>query len=239
MLEVKDLHVFYGDLQALWGVSLEVRPGEMVALIGPNGAGKTTLLRTIAALQRPAKGSVLFDGHDLHREPPHRVVGRGVALVPEGRRLFGGMTVLENLHLGAYAAAARGGREESLERVLQTFPRLAERRRQLARTLSGGEQQMLAIGRALMSRPKMLLMDEPSLGLAPLLVARIFDVIRSLNAQWGIAVLLVEQNVRAALGLAGRAYILEGGRVIGQDATAALLADPKMRDSYLDLLSAH
>jgi branched-chain amino acid transport system ATP-binding protein len=238
MLEVEDLHVFYGDLQALWGISLRVGAGEIVALIGPNGAGKTTLLRTIAALQRPAAGSVRFEGRDLHRTPPHRVVGLGVALVPEGRRLFGGMTVLENLYLGAHTPSARATRQESLNRVFETFPRLAERRRQQAGTLSGGEQQMLAIGRALMSRPKLLLMDEPSLGLAPLLVSRIFDVVRSLHEQWEIAVLLVEQNVRAALSLASRAYILEGGRMIRADSAAALLGDPSMREAYLDLLTA-
>jgi branched-chain amino acid transport system ATP-binding protein len=180
---------------------------------------------------------VRFEGRDLHRELPHRIVGLGVSLVPEGRRLFAGMTVLENLRLGAHTPAARARREETLHRVFQIFPLLAERRRQVAGTLSGGEQQMLAIGRALMARPRVLLLDEPSLGLAPLVVGRIFEVIRWLHDEWDLTVLLVEQNVHAALGLADRAYIMENGRIIAEGEAAALLADPRMRSAYLDLLS--
>jgi branched-chain amino acid transport system ATP-binding protein len=238
VLEIDDVHVFYGDLQALWGVSARVEAGEIVALLGPNGAGKTTLLRTITGLLRPASGAVRFEGRELHRELPHRIVGLGVSLVPEGRRLFAGMSVFENLRLGAYVPAARAQRNDTLDRVFEIFPLLAERGRQVAGTLSGGEQQMLAIGRALMARPRILLLDEPSLGLAPLIVGRIVEVIRRLHNEWGITVLLVEQNVHAALGLADRAYVMENGRIVTQGTAAALQADPRMRDAYLDLLSA-
>ncbi|MGH2403822.1 MAG: ABC transporter ATP-binding protein [bacterium] len=237
MLEAANLNVFYGDLQALWGVSVQVDAHEIVALIGPNGAGKTTLLRAIAGLQPLASGEVTFEGRALHRESAHRIVERGIALVPEGRRLFAGMSVLENLHLGAFAPRARQERGESLGWVFDIFPVLAERRDQTAGTLSGGEQQMLAIGRALMARPRLLLLDEPSLGLAPIAVRRIFDVIRMINADRGVSVLLVEQNVKAALELAHRAYLAQSGRIVGHGNAADLLADERVKSTYLDFLS--
>ncbi len=237
MLEVADLQVYYGDLQALWGVSMRVDEREIVVLIGPNGAGKTTLLRTIAGLLRPAAGAVRLEGRDLHREPAHRIVELGASLVPEGRRLFAGMTVIENLALGAYTPSARLRREETLGRVFEIFPVLAERRHQVAGTLSGGEQQMLAISRALMARPRILLLDEPSLGLAPLVAGRIFEVIRQLHVEGAITVLLVEQNVRAALDLANRAYLMEGGRIVAHGPSRALLEDPRVQGAYLDLLA--
>ncbi len=233
VLEAHGLDVFYGDLQALWGVSVRVEAREIVALLGHNGAGKTTLLRAIAGLLRPAAGTVRFEDRALHVEPPHRIVELGVALVPEGRRLFAGMTVFENLLLGAYAPSARRQKDETLPWVFEIFPRLAERRGQVAGTLSGGEQQMLAIGRALMARPKILLLDEPSLGLAPLIVRRIFEVIHDLNTRWGITVLLVEQNVRAALELAQRAYVLEAGRIAADGTGRAMLEDARVQGAYL------
>jgi branched-chain amino acid transport system ATP-binding protein len=235
VLAVRDLDVFYGDLQALWQVALHVEAGEIVALLGHNGAGKTTLLRTIAGLQRPASGAVIYDGKALHREPAHRIVTLGVSLVPEGRRLFAGMTVLENLELGALAPQARRQRDQTLKWVFETFPVLAERRHQLAGTMSGGEQQMLAVCRALMAHPRILLLDEPSLGLAPLIVRRIFDVIRQINTDLGIGVLLVEQNVRAALELARRAYLVQSGRVVGEGTGEDLLRDERVQEAYLGL----
>ena len=237
MLEATDLDVFYGDLQALWQVTVRVDAHEIVALVGPNGAGKTTLLRTIAGLQRPASGAVLFEGRALHREPAHRIVALGVSLVPEGRRLFAGMSVLENLELGAFTPQARRQRESMLRWVYELFPVLAERRHQLAGTLSGGEQQMLAIGRALMARPRILLLDEPSLGLAPLAVRRIFEVIRQINADLGVGVLLVEQNVRAALALARRAYLVQAGQIVGHGTGEDLLKDEQVQRAYLGLPS--
>jgi branched-chain amino acid transport system ATP-binding protein len=237
VLEALDLVVFHGDLQALWRASLRVEAREIVALIGPNGAGKTTLLRTIAGLQRPAAGSVTFEGRALHREPAHRIVEHGVALIPEGRRLFAGMTVQENLRLGAYAPRARAERDRTLAWIAELFPVLAERRRQVAGTLSGGEQQMLAIARALMARPRLLLLDEPSLGLAPVVVRRIFEVIRNINADLGVSVLLVEQNVKAALDLARRAYLMDGGRVVAQGTGQELRGDPRVQSAYLDFLA--
>ncbi|MDR7532547.1 MAG: ABC transporter ATP-binding protein [Armatimonadota bacterium] len=235
MLEVSGLEVRYGDLQALWGVSLRVAPGEIVALLGHNGAGKTTLLRTIAGLLRPAAGVVTFDGRPLHREPAHRTVERGIALVPEGRRLFAGMTVEENLLLGGFAPAVRARRQETLREVLEIFPALAERRHQVAGTLSGGEQQMVAIGRALMARPRLLLLDEPSLGLAPLVVRRMFEVVREINAARGVTVLLVEQNVKGALHLASRVYLMQAGRIVGEGTPAALARDEQVRRAFLDV----
>src|SRR5438093_1936488 len=204
MLRVREIDVYYGDLQWLWGASLQVREGEFVALIGPNGAGKTTLLRTISGLQRPRAGAIQLEGVDIHGLPPHRLVERGVVLVPEGRRLFGGMTVLENLEVGAFSPRARRERLVSLRRVEEIFPILAERRGQVAATLSGGQQQMLAIGRALMGLPRLLLLDEPSLGLAPLVVQQIFAVLGRISREHGVTVLLVEQNTRLALELADR-----------------------------------
>ena len=232
MLEVRDLEVFYGDLQALWGATLTVGEGEVVALIGPNGAGKTTLMRTITGLSRPTRGSIVLEGEPIHRLPAHGIVGRGVVLVPEGRRLFGTMTVLENLEMGAFSARARARRTSTLDSVFGIFPILAERRRQIASSLSGGQQQMVAIGRALMGLPRLLLLDEPSLGLAPLVVQDIFGVLRRVN-QSGVTVLLVEQNARLALELAGRGYVLEQGRVVGEGTGAALLADESVRQAYL------
>ncbi|MDR7554112.1 MAG: ABC transporter ATP-binding protein [Armatimonadota bacterium] len=235
VLEVRDLAVRYGDLQALWGVSLRVTAGEVVALLGHNGAGKTTLLRTIAGLLRPAAGEVVFEGRPLHREPAHRTVEYGIALVPEGRRLFASMTVEENLLLGGFARAVRARRQETLREVLEIFPALAVRRRQPAGTLSGGEQQMVAIARALMARPRLLLLDEPSLGLAPLVVRRMFEVIREINARHGVTVLLVEQNVSGALALATRAYLMQAGRIVGEGTPAALARDAQVRRAFLDV----
>ena len=236
MLEVRDLHAAYGELRALVGVGVQIGSDEIVALVGSNGAGKTTLLRCIAGLTRPRAGRVLWQGQDLGGLPPHRVVERGVAMVPEGRRLFGHMTVEENLSLGAFSSRARAGRQATLDRVYAIFPRLAERRRQPAGVLSGGEQQMVAIGRALMTRPSLLMLDEPSLGLAPRLVESLLAVLAEINRA-GVAVFLVEQNVRAALDLAHRAYLLEHGRVVGQGRGAEVLADPEVRRAYLGPLA--
>jgi branched-chain amino acid transport system ATP-binding protein len=232
MLEVRDLAVHHGDLQALWGVSLRVEEGEVVTLIGPNGAGKTTLLRTLAGLHRPTTGEVAFEGAAIHDVPAHRIVERGIVLVPEGRRLFGEMSVLENLEVGAFTARARRERAGTLERMFEAFPILAERRRQAAGTLSGGQQQMCAIGRALMGLPRLLLLDEPSLGLAPVVVQQIFQVLRTINRQ-GVTVLLVEQNARLALELADRAYVIEQGRVVGEGGGRELLAEEHVRQAYL------
>jgi branched-chain amino acid transport system ATP-binding protein len=232
LLEVSNLAVAYGDVRAVWDISLQVDQSEIVVLIGSNGAGKTTLMRTIAGLQRPLAGSVALDGARLDRLPPHTLVERGVVLVPEGRRLFGGMSVLENLELGAFTPRARKARAGTLKRVFEVFPLLAERRDQRAQTMSGGQQQMLAIGRAMMGLPRLLMLDEPSLGLAPLIVQQIFEVVRALNRE-GATVLLVEQNARAALELADRAYIVEGGRVVGAGAGAALLHDEAVQRAYL------
>jgi branched-chain amino acid transport system ATP-binding protein len=236
VLEVDALDVAYGELRALSGVSVRVDGGEVVALVGSNGAGKTTLLRAVAGLVRPRAGRVRWDGAELAGVPPHRVVERGIAMVPEGRRLFGRMTVEENLRLGAFTRRALAERESSLESVFATFPRLRERRRQLAGSLSGGEQQMVAIGRALMSRPRLLMLDEPSLGLAPRIVEAIFGVFTEINRR-GVAVFLVEQNVRAALVLAHRAYLIEHGRIVGEGSGITLLADPQVRQAYLGPLA--
>ena len=231
-LEVRNLAVAYGDIQALWDISLDVCRGEIVALIGSNGAGKTTLMRAIAGLQRPRAGTITLDGAPLHALPGHRIVEHGIILVPEGRRLFGGMTVQENLELGAYTRAARQARARTVARVFEIFPLLAERRHQRARTMSGGQQQMLAIGRALMGLPQLLMLDEPSLGLAPLLVQRIFEVVRAINSE-GVTVLLVEQNARIALELAHRAYVIEQGRIVGTGSGAELLRNDEVRQAYL------
>ena len=225
----------YDDLQALWGVSLRVGPGEIVTLIGPNGSGKSTLLRTITGLVRPRRGEVRFQGQPITRTRPHGIVELGIALVPEGRRLFSRMSLLENLELGAFTPAARARRNETLAWVYQIFPILRERRHQLAGSLSGGEQQMLAVARSLMARPRLLLLDEPSWGLAPKLVDQIFHVIAEIN-RTGVTILMVEQNVPAALGLAGRAYILETGRIVAEGPGADLLRRDHVRRSYLGLL---
>jgi branched-chain amino acid transport system ATP-binding protein len=232
MLEVRGVAADYGDVRALWDVSLDVGSGEIVALIGPNGAGKTTLMHTIVGLVRPSSGSITFDGTPLTTLSPHEIVERGTILVPEGRHIFASMRVLENLEIGAFAPKARRERTTTLERVYEIFPILAERSDQLAGTLSGGQQQMLAIGRALMGLPRLLLLDEPSLGLAPLIVRDIFGVLRQINAS-GVTVLVVEQNARMALQLANRAYILEQGRIVGQGTGTDLLADVGVQRAYL------
>jgi len=232
MLEVQGIHAGYKDLQALWDVSLRVSEGELVALVGPNGAGKTTTLKVISGLIKPTAGSVLLDGRPLAKELPHRIVDLGISQVLEGGRVFTALTVLENLELGSFGAKARKARDENLERVFDLFPRLQERQRQRAGTLSGGERQMLAIGRAMMSAPRLLMLDEPSFGLAPILVQQIFDMITRINKQ-GVTVLLVEQNVRAALELTQRAYVIENGRVVGEGSGDALLSFESIRTAYL------
>jgi branched-chain amino acid transport system ATP-binding protein len=232
VLAVDDVHVYYGNIHALKGVSLTVERGEVVTLIGSNGAGKTTLLRTISALVRPKRGSVIFDDADITRLAPHEIVRRGVCHVPEGRQVFANLTVHENLLLGGYQEHDHARVRASLDRCFSLFPVLAERREQRAGTLSGGEQQMLAIGRALMSKPQLLLLDEPSLGLAPLIVRKIFQIIREINAE-GTTVFLVEQNAHMALTIAHRAYVLQTGRVIKSDVAAKLLEDPDVKKAYL------
>jgi branched-chain amino acid transport system ATP-binding protein len=237
MLEVRNLAADYGDVRAVWDVSLQVGAGEIVTLIGPNGAGKTTLMQCISGLHRPSAGSIDFEGAPLHTLLAHRIVERGVVLVPEGRRIFAGMRVLENLEIGAFSARARRERASTLEWIFQVFPILAERRNHLAGTLSGGQQQMLAIGRALMGLPRLLLLDEPSLGLAPLVVRDIFGVLKSVNER-GLTILLVEQNARMALQLAHRGYILEQGRVVGEGSGAELLANEGVQRAYLGYVGA-
>ena len=232
MLEVERLQVAYGDAIAIWDVSLTVGAGELVSVVGPNGSGKTTLINTIAGLLPVRSGRLRFGGEDLTRVAPHDVSSRGIAIVPEGRRLFGGMTVEENLEIGGYTPAARAQRDSRLERVYGMFPVLRARRRQAAGTLSGGEQQMVAIGRALMAGPRLLLLDEPSLGLAPAIVDQVFEVIETLHRE-GTSVLLVEQNVPRALAVAGRAYVLAEGRIVSAGPPAALLAEPHIRSAYL------
>jgi branched-chain amino acid transport system ATP-binding protein len=232
MLSIKGVNAYYGHLQALWDVSLEVNEGELVALVGPNGAGKTTTLRVITGLLKPASGSVHFNDQCLDREEAHDIVGLGISQVPEGGRVFAGMSVLENLELGAFLPKARAVKDESLKWVYSIFPRLEERRDQRAGTLSGGERQMLAIGRALMSKPKLLLLDEPSFGLAPILVDQIFEMITEINKQ-GVTILLVEQNIRAALELASRAYVIENGQAVGQGVHEDLLSFECVRSAYL------
>ncbi len=232
MLEIQHIDVFYGDLQALWDISMEVHEGELVALVGPNGSGKTTLLRLISGLLRAASGSITFHGQPICKLPAHKIVELGVSQVPENGKVFTGMSVLENLELGAFLPAARRERSQTLRWVYTIFPRLEERQKQSAGTLSGGERQMLAIGRALMSKPSLLLLDEPSFGLAPILVQHMFDMIAEINRK-GVTVLLVEQNVRAALELASRAYLLENGRIVGQGTGSDLLSFESVRSAYL------
>jgi len=232
MLDVESLHVAYGDATALWDVSLHVGDGELVSVVGPNGSGKTTLINAVAGLLRVRGGRLRFGGEDLTRLPPHEVSDRGIAIVPEGRRLFTGMTVEENLEIGCYARGARTLRAARLDRVYGIFPALRARRRQAAGTLSGGEQQMVAIGRALMAGPRLLLLDEPSLGLAPVIVDQVFEVVEGLHRQ-GMAVLLVEQNVARALAVASRAYVLAEGRVVSSGPPGGLLAERHIRSAYL------
>ncbi len=232
MLELRGLEVYYGVIHALHEMSLRVNEGEIVTLIGANGAGKSTALLTISGLLRPRSGHVLFQGDDLTRVLPHEIVRRGVVQVPEGRRIFPEMTIVENLELGAYTRSDRAGIAADLQRVFAMFPILEQRRRQKAGTMSGGEQQMLAIARGLMARPKLLLMDEPSLGLAPLLVKQIFNTITEIRQQ-GVTVLLVEQNARMALTIADRGYVLETGQIVQTGAAADLLNDPGVQTAYL------
>jgi len=230
LLELEDVHTFYGNIEALKGVSLTVDEGEIVTLIGSNGAGKSTTLRTISGITRARSGTVRFKGEDIHTRKPHEIVAMGIAQAPEGRGVFARMTVYENLLMGAFSRKGPLGAE--LELVYGYFPRLAERRTQKAGTLSGGEQQMLAIGRALMARPSVLLLDEPSMGLSPILTEQIFEIIRDINAQ-GNTVLLVEQNALMALNLAGRGYVLQTGQIILADSAANLTANQQVRQAYL------
>jgi branched-chain amino acid transport system ATP-binding protein len=232
LLEIRGLKVAYGGIEAVRGIDLEVAEGELVALIGANGAGKTTTLKAIAGMLRPTAGTLRYDGEEVTGLPSHRLIRRGIALVPEGRGVFARLTVEENLAMGAYIRDDRAAVRTDAERVFDLFPRLRERRAQVAGTLSGGEQQMLAIGRAMMSRPRLLLLDEPSMGLAPLMVQRIFEVVRSIAAQ-GVTILLVEQNALLALEAAARGYVMESGALTLQDTGAALLASPQVRQAYL------
>ncbi|MBM6803196.1 ABC transporter ATP-binding protein [Mediterraneibacter glycyrrhizinilyticus] len=232
MLEVKDLEVYYGVIQAIKGISFEVNKGEVIALIGANGAGKTTTLHTITGLISPKKGHVIFEGKDITKVPAHKIVSMGMAHVPEGRRVFAELSVYENLRMGAYTRKDKSEIEESLANVYKRFPRLEERKNQMAGTLSGGEQQMLAMGRALMSNPKIILMDEPSMGLSPILVNEIFDIIRAVSES-GTTVLLVEQNAKKALAIADRAYVLETGKIVLEGNAKDLLEDDSIKKAYL------
>jgi branched-chain amino acid transport system ATP-binding protein len=233
VLRLEDVHVAYGSCETLHGVSLEVREGEIVTLVGSNGAGKTTTLKTVSGLLTPRSGRVVFRGADVTGAPPHRLVRGGLAHVPEGRRIFAALTVRENLETGGFTVRDRRALAAALERAFALFPRLRERSAQPAGTLSGGEQQMLAIARALVSAPRLLLLDEPSLGLAPLLVQEIFREIARINREDGVTILLVEQNAHLALRLASRGYVLETGRIVLEDRCEALLADPQVREAYL------
>lgn len=232
MLKVEDLNVYYGVIQALKGVSFEVNEGEVIALIGANGAGKTTILHTITGLIGAKSGHVLYEGKDLTKTPAHKIVTMGMAHVPEGRRVFSELTVYENLKMGAYTRKDKGEIESTLNKVYNRFPRLKERKNQIAGTLSGGEQQMLAMGRALMSQPRIILMDEPSMGLSPLFVSEIFDIIREISES-GTTVLLVEQNAKKALSIATRAYVLETGKIVLQGKASELLNDDSVKKAYL------
>lgn len=232
MLEVKDIEVYYGMIQALKGISFEVNEGEVIALIGANGAGKTTTLHTITGLLSSKKGSVLFEGQDITKVPAHKIVSLGMAHVPEGRRVFAELSVYQNLKMGAYTRKDKDEIAKTLEMVYKRFPRLEERKNQLAGTLSGGEQQMLAMGRALMSHPKIIVMDEPSMGLSPILVNEIFDIIKEVSAS-GTTVLLVEQNAKKALSIADRAYVLETGKIVLEGDAKELMNDDSIKKAYL------
>ncbi len=232
MLEIKDIEVYYGVIQALKGISFEVNQGEVIALIGANGAGKTTTLQTITGLLQAKKGSITFEGKDITKTPAHNIVKLGIAHVPEGRRVFSNLTVYQNLRMGAYTRTDKNEIEESLKQVYERFPRLQERRNQMAGTLSGGEQQMLAMGRALMSKPKLIVMDEPSMGLSPIFVNEIFDIIQKVSAG-GTTVLLVEQNAKKALSIADRAYVLETGKIVLSGNAQDLLNDDSVKKAYL------
>lgn len=232
MLEIKDLEVYYGMIQAIKGVSFDVNEGEVIALIGANGAGKTTILHTITGLINAKKGSVCFEGKDITKVPAHKIVSMGMAHVPEGRRVFANLTVLQNLKMGAYTRKDKTEIDQTLDTIYKRFPRLMERQNQLAGTLSGGEQQMLAMGRALMSHPKIILMDEPSMGLSPIFVNEIFDIIKSVSAS-GTTVLLVEQNAKKALSIADRAYVLETGKIVLSGQASDLLNNDSIKKAYL------
>jgi branched-chain amino acid transport system ATP-binding protein len=231
-LDVKDIHVFYGNIEAVKGMSFHVNQGEIVCLIGANGAGKTTTLRTISGLLRPAEGAIFYEGQRIDLVPAHQIVGLGVAQSPEGRRIFPRMSVRENLDMGAFIRRDPAGQREDMDRIMELFPILKERARQAAGTLSGGEQQMVAMGRALMARPKLLLLDEPSMGLAPIIVQTIFDTIRDINEQ-GLTILLVELNAAQALNLAHRGYVIETGKIVLEDEARSLLANERVRKAYL------
>jgi branched-chain amino acid transport system ATP-binding protein len=232
MLKVENLHVFYGAIQALQGVSFNLEKGEIVALIGANGAGKSTILNTISGILRPRQGEVFFEGQPIHEVAPQEIVRKGIVHIPEGRKIFSSMTVTENLEMGAYTHADRSTIGRDMDAVFKRFPRLRERRSQLGGTLSGGEQQMLAIGRGLMAHPNLLILDEPSMGLSPLLVEQIFDIIQDINEQ-GTSILLVEQNAQMALAIADRAYVLETGKIVMQGTGDDLLKDPSVIEAYL------
>lgn len=232
LLEVRQANVCYGDAPAVWDATLEIDAGQIVAVVGPNGAGKSTLINAIAGILRPSAGQILLDGVDVGALAGHRVCDHGLAIVPEGRRLFTQMSVQDNLELGAYRAGARSATRETMDEVFSLLPVLKERRTQLAGSMSGGQQQMVAIGRALMARPRLLLMDEPSLGLSPLIVSDMFNIIRRINER-GVAVMLVEQNVHQALGIAHHAYVIEHGRIVTSGKPGALLADPQIKEAYL------
>jgi len=232
VLQVKEIDVYYGAIHALKKLSLEVEQGSIVTLIGANGAGKTTTLKSISGLLRPKTGSIVFKGTDINKVAPEKIVGLGISQVPEGRRVFATMTVMENLEMGAYLRRDKKGMEEDMENVFTRFPRLKERRKQLAGTLSGGEQQMLAIGRALMARPQLMLMDEPSMGLAPLLVKEIFSIVKDINER-GTTILLVEQNANMALSIADKAYVIETGEIVLQGNAQELMNSPEVKKAYL------
>ncbi|WP_028450895.1 MULTISPECIES: ABC transporter ATP-binding protein [Chitinibacter] len=232
LLQVNDLKVAYGGIHAVKGINLEVKQGELVALIGANGAGKTTTLKTLMGMVKPAGGDILFDGQSTSKLAPHEYVSNGLVMVPEGRGIFSRLTVEENLQMGAYSRNDKAEIAHDLERVYYLFPRLKERQKQLAGTLSGGEQQMVAIGRAMLSRPKLLLLDEPSMGLAPIIVQKIFEIIKMIAAE-GVTMLLVEQNAKLALQTANRGYVMESGRITYSDDAAALLANEKVQQAYL------
>ena len=232
MLEIKDLEVYYGMIQAIKGISFEVNEGEVIALIGANGAGKTTILHTISGLIAPKKGSITFEGQEITKIPAHKIVENGLAQVPEGRRVFPSLSVLQNLKLGAYTRTDKKEIDDTLKMIYERFPRLEERKNQPAGTLSGGEQQMLAMGRALMSKPRIILMDEPSMGLSPIFVNEIFDIIKQVSAS-GTTVLLVEQNAKKALSIADRGYVLETGKIVKEGKASDLLNDEAVKKAYL------
>jgi branched-chain amino acid transport system ATP-binding protein len=234
ILEINDLELFYGDAQALAGVSMDAEEGSIIAVVGSNGAGKSSLIRTIAGIEKPRAGRIIFKGIDITGAASHKVCNMGIAQVAEGRQIFAGLTVTENLEVGAYIKRGRARKAETVERVYEMFPHLAERCGQMAGTLSGGEQQMLAIGRCLMGQPELILFDEPSLGLAPTLVHEVFETIRALNRE-GLTIILVEQNVAMSLKLASRAYVLENGRIVMDGKGEDLLHDPRIREAYLGL----